>query len=162
MNKPFLTGLLRSEDGVNTILRNGGRYLSADTAWYAKRLEFSAQPLCGPETPQAFLRCANLRLGEVFIKFLISHPNLAKMITRKLGGSYLWETSMVQFCFDQCIVKNHENEIRNYFSRHSFCIEVIKLFALKYKWITLLPLNGKKLLLQLRVVVPCILVWITN
>jgi hypothetical protein len=54
MNKPFLLGLLRPEDGVNTVLRNGFRYLPADTASYGKMLESSAQLLSETETSQTF------------------------------------------------------------------------------------------------------------
>jgi hypothetical protein len=54
MNKPFLLGLLRPEDGINTVFGNGCRYLPADTASYGKRLESSAQLLSEPETSQAF------------------------------------------------------------------------------------------------------------
>jgi hypothetical protein len=95
MNKQFILGLLQPEFFllipllVNTIRRNGGGYSTAVTASYGKSLESSAQPLCEPENSQAFLwLCKALRLGEAFIKFLISHPNLAKMITRELSGSH--------------------------------------------------------------------------
>jgi len=74
MNKPFLLRLLHPEVGVNTILRNGRHSVIREKVWV-----FSTAVVRTWNLASIYLVVQALRPGEAFIKFLISHPNLAKI-----------------------------------------------------------------------------------